>query len=195
MVPIIGKYDIHMPKAKVTHKQKLDVLANPRVEVGLTPKQEKFAMIYATEEVTQTEAALRAGYAESNAHAIASRMLNGRDYPQVLNRIRDIKNALPHKYEVTFESHVRKLAELRDSAMQNGNYAAAVSAEKARGSAAGLYIDRKEILMGKIDQMDRSQVMAEIKRIQQEFPQLAQATAPIEADYEELEVHPRAEET
>ena len=34
------------------------------------------------------------------------------------------------------------------------------------------YIDRKEILHGKIDQMDRQEVMDEIKRIQSEFPQL-----------------------
>ena len=43
-----------MAKAKVTHKNKLDIVANPRVETGLTPMQEKFATIYATEEVTQT---------------------------------------------------------------------------------------------------------------------------------------------
>ena len=37
-----------MAKAKVTHKKSLDIVANPRVEKGLTPMQEKFAMIYAT---------------------------------------------------------------------------------------------------------------------------------------------------
>ena len=158
-----------MAKAKVTHKNKLDIVANPRVETGLTPMQEKFATIYATEEVTQTEAALKAGYAESNAHAIASRMLNGRDYPQVLERVRQIKNELQHKFEVSFESHVRKLAQIRDEAMQNGNFAAAVSAEKSRGQAAGLYIDRKEIMMGKIDQMSREEVMKEIQKMQEEF--------------------------
>ena len=83
-----------MAKAKVTHKNKLDVIANPKVEVGLTPKQEKFAQIYATEEVTQTEAAIRAGYAKSNAHAIASHMLNGRSYPLVLERIFQIKKEI-----------------------------------------------------------------------------------------------------
>ncbi len=165
-----------MAKAKVTHKNKLDVIANPRVEVGLTPKQEKFAQIYATEEVTQTEAAIRAGYAKSNAHAIASHMLNGRSYPAVLERILQIKKELQDKYHVDFESHVRKLAQIRDEAMQNGNYASAVAAEKSRGQAAGLYIDRKEILMGKIDQMSKEEVMSEIKRIQAEFPQLIDAT-------------------
>jgi phage terminase small subunit len=150
-------------------------------------------MIYATEEVTQTEAALRAGYAESNAHSIASHMLNGRNYPQVLNRVYEIKKELQHKYEVTFESHVQKLAQLRDVAMQNGNYAAAVSAEKARGSAAGLYIDRKEILHGKIDQMSKEEVLTEIKRIQQDYPALVEATSPV-IEMDKLEVLPDGKE-
>ena len=178
-----------MAKAKVTHKNSLDIVANPRVEKGLTPMQEKFAMIYATEEVTQTEAAIRAGYAESNAHSIASHMLNGRSYPQVLDRVREIKKELQQKYEVTFESHVQKLAQLRDVALQNGNYAASVTAEKSRGQAAGLYIDRKEILHGKIDQMSKEEVVNEIKRIQQEFPALVEATSPV-IDMDNLEVLP-----
>jgi|TARA_R110000803_G_scaffold49162_2_gene102153 hypothetical protein len=182
-----------MAKAKVTHKKLLDIVANPKIDFGLTLMQEKFAKIYATEEVTQTEAALRAGYAESNAHAIASRMLNGRDYPLVLERIHLIKTELQTKYEVTFESHVRKLALIRDEAMKNGNYASAVAAEKSRGQAAGLYIDRKEILMGKIDQMDRGEVMAEIRRIQQEFPALAEATKGA-IDVESVEIHPSSKD-
>ena len=47
--------------------------------------------------------------------------------------------------------------------------------------------------MGKIDQMDRNEVMAEIRRIQQEFPQLVEATQPtIDANFQEIEVHPNA---
>lgn len=161
-----------MARAKVTHRPKLEVVANPRVSYGLTPKQEKFCKIYATQEVTQTEAAIEAGYAKSNAHAIASKMLNGRDFPQILDRIQQLKIELQQKYEVTFESHVRKLSQIRDESLANQNYASAVAAEKARGQVAGLYIDRKEILHGKIDQMDRQEVMDEIKRIQAEFPQL-----------------------
>ena len=161
-----------MARAKVTRRPKLEVVANPRVSYGLTPKQEMFCKIYATQEVTQTEAAIQAGYAKSNAHAIASKMLNGRDFPQILDRIQQLKIELQQKYEVTFESHVRKLSQIRDESLANQNYASAVAAEKARGQVAGLYIDRKEILHGKIDQMDRQEVMDEIKRIQAEFPQL-----------------------
>ena len=166
-----------MAKAKETHRKKLEVVANPKIDYGLTPKQEKFCKIYATQEVTQTEAAIEAGYAKSNAHAIASKMLNGRDFPQILDRIHQLKIELQQKYEVTFESHVRKLSQIRDDAMANQNYASAVAAEKARGQAAGLYIDRKEILHGRIDQMNRDEVMDEIKRIQEEFPQLIEHSA------------------
>jgi hypothetical protein len=67
---------------------------------------------------------------------------------------------------------VRKLAEIRDIALQNGAYAAAVSAEKHRGQAAGLYIDRKEILHGQLDQMSREDVMKEIAKLTEEFPAL-----------------------
>ena len=130
-----------MALAKATHKPTIDVVANPRTEKNITPKQEEFARLYVCEDISQTEAAVRAGYSVKSAHAIASQLL--------------------------------KLAEIRDAAMTGGNFAAAVAAEKSRGQAAGLYIDRKEILHGKIDQMDREQVMKEIQKLQKEFPALA----------------------
>ena len=111
-----------------------------------------------------------------SAHAFASQLLNGQRYPHVVERIRELKQELARKYEVSFEGHVKKLAEIRDAAMTGGNFAAAVAAEKSRGQAAGIYIDRKEILHGKIDQMNRDEVMREIKRIQEEFPALAVVT-------------------
>ena len=83
---------------------------------------------------------------------------------------------LGRKYEVTYVKHVSKLAQLRDEAMQNGAYAAAINAEKARGQAGGLYIDRKEILHGKIDQMSREEVMRAIAEMQKEFPVLKDIT-------------------
>ena len=103
----------------------------------------------------------------------SAKLLNGQRYPHVVARIGELKSELAKKYEVTFEGHVKKLAEIRDAAMTGGNFAAAVAAEKSRGQAAGLYIDRKEILHGKIDQMDKEQVMKEIQKLQKEFPALA----------------------
>ena len=166
-----------MARAKSTHKPKLEVLVNPKTK-GLTEKQERFCRIYATEDVTRTEAALQAGFGPGTASWAASRFLNGRDYPHVLARVGEIKEELARKYEVTFDGHIRQLARIRDLALDKGNYTAAHAAEKSRGQAAGLYISRSEILVGKIDQMSRDEVLAEIVKLQSQFPILLEHTAP-----------------
>jgi phage terminase small subunit len=166
-----------MASAKATHKPKMEILVNPKTK-GLTEKQEKFCRIYATEDVTRTEAARQAGYTETTAPIAGSRFLNGRDYPHILVRIAEIKEELSRKYEVTFDSHIRQLARIRDMALEKGNYTAAVAAEKSRGQAGGLYISRSEILVGKIDQMSREDVIAEISKLQAQFPVLMQSTSP-----------------
>ena len=168
-----------MAAPKGTHKPKLDVLVNPKTK-GLTEKQEKFCRIYATEDVTRTEAARLAGFSEASAPVVGSKFLNGRDYPHVLARVAEIKEELSKKYEVTFDNHVRQLARIREAAMEKGNYPAAVSAEKARGQVANLYVSRQEILVGKIDQMSREEVLAEIAKLQREFPVLTQTTPTID---------------
>jgi phage terminase small subunit len=159
---------------KRTHKVKVntsDPAAIPTLDYGITDMQEKFCQIYATQNVTQTEAAKLAGY--SDAAVVASRFLNGRDYPKVIERIREIKAELAKKYEVTYDSHITELAKIRDIALQNGQTAAAVAAEKQRGMAAGLYISRSEILVGRIDQMSKDEVLREIAKLTEEFPALA----------------------
>ena len=167
-----------MARAKQTNKPKLDIVVNPKKEKGLTEKQEKFCRIYATEDVTRTEAAKLAGYSDTTAPIAGSRFLNGRDYPHILARIGEIKEELSRKYEVSFDGHVRQLAKIRDMALEKGNYTAAVAAEKSRGQVAGLYISRSEILVGKIDQMSREEVLAEIAKLQTQFPILINQTAP-----------------
>lgn len=168
-----------MPRGKRTHKiatHSLRVIADSKRELGLTERQEKFARIYATQDVTQTEAARQAGYKDpSNA---ASHFMSGKRFPLVLKRVQEIKEELAQKYEVTFENHVMRMAQIRDLALTGKNFTAAVAAEKARGQAAGLYITRSEILVGKIDQMSREEVLSEIRRLQAEFPVLANTTMP-----------------
>jgi phage terminase small subunit len=165
-------------KAKATHKPKLDIVVDPKREKGLTEKQEKFCRIYATEDVTRTEAARQAGYSDKAAPVVGSKFLNGRDFPHIIARIAELKEELSKKYEVTFDGHIRQLARIRDMALDKGNYTAAVAAEKSRGQAAGIYISRHEVMVGKIDQMSREEVLAEIQKLQAQFPLLAAETAP-----------------
>lgn len=167
---------------KVNKKAAMDLIAtpvNPKREIGLTERQEQFARLYATGTVTQTEAARQAGYANPRQFAV-DLMQN----ESILERIRELKEELSIKFEVTFENHVKKLSEIRDAALDKGNFTAAVAAEKARGQAAGLYVSRQEIMVGKIDQMSREEVIAEIERMKKEYPMLANLTGSPVIDVE-----------
>lgn len=157
-------------------KHKLAVVVDPLAEKGVSPLQEKFCRIYATDDCTQTEAARRAGYSEDHASGTACHLMKR---PEILARIQEIKEELADVYAVTFEGHVRKLAQIRDMAMEAGQFAPAIQAERSRGQVAGFYIDRKEILMGKIDQMSRDEVMKEILRLQSEYPHLTGVASPM----------------
>lgn len=159
-----------MVAPKKTHRAYEKTVAIPRLEIGLTAMQERFCQLYATrDDLTQTDCAREAGYAHASAAVAASDLVR---QPRIQERVRDLKQALGKKYEVTFENHVRKMAEIRDQAIGAGAWAAAVTAEKHRGQAAGLYIDRKEILHGRIDQMSREDVLKEIANLTKEFPML-----------------------
>jgi len=57
------------------------------------------------------------------------------------------------------------LARLREKALGEKSYSAAVNAERLRGQAAGLYVDRKEIRTGSIDSMSREEVLTKLKEI------------------------------
>jgi phage terminase small subunit len=139
----------------------------PEEMLTLTEKQRKFCEIYVSrDDLTIRQCSKEAGY---NANMGADLV----KHPAASAYIKKLRNELNAKYEVTFENHVRKLAEIRDIALQNGAYAAAVTAEKHRGQVAGLYIDRKEILHGRLDQMSREDVLKEIEKLKQEFPGLS----------------------
>ena len=49
--------------------------------------------------------------------------------------------------------------------MAEKSYSAAVNAERLRGQAAGLYIDRKEIRTGSIDSMSREEVLKALREV------------------------------
>jgi phage terminase small subunit len=167
-------------RAKIKHGQKLEKPPKTRLtklESGLTEMQEAFCRHFVYDFLTQTEAAVKAGY--QDAAVVASRFMNGRDYPKVVERIREMEKDLASQHAVTYESHITQLARIRDLAIAAGSYAPAATAEKQRGMAAGLYITRSEILVGRIDQMSREDVVKEIQKLQAEFPALREAMLPM----------------
>ncbi len=134
---------------------------------GLTDKQRIFVKIYTENEgrLTPTECARQAGYAEDRANTTASELLNGKRFPKVVEAVIARRAEIQKTHEVKLDKHVQELARLREKSLAEKSYSAAVNAERLRGQAAGLYIDRKEIRTGSIDSMSRDEVLAKLKEI------------------------------
>ena len=138
----------------------------------LTRRQEKFVKELVSNDglITMREAAIRAGYPAGSAHARAHELTNYNICPHVVNEIARYRDELDEMYAVGYKKHVRDLQKIRDVALANGAYSAAVQAEYRRGQAQGdIYVSKSEIRTGSIDQMSREDVERELDRIRQSF--------------------------
>jgi len=137
----------------------------------LTPKQIKFATLIVTkgDRMTAAECAKEAGYSEKAAKQQASNLQNPKMFPLGVGEIDKLRKEWQEKYKVSYARHIKRLDDLSRGAEDSGNWAAAVAAEKSRGQAAGLYIDRKEILTGSIDQLSKVEVEEKLKEIEKQF--------------------------
>lgn len=154
----------------------------------VTPQQWLFIKSLCDEDgkVTLRQAAINAGYAKEKAHIIANQLTSPKHYPQVVRAIQDYRYEQAEKYGTNFERHMRDLQVIRDKALEAGNYGAAVSAEFRRGQALGsIYIDKKMVLTGSIDQMSKEQVTAKLQELQ-----ALHGSAPALGAPEEIDVTP-----
>jgi|TARA_R110002051_G_scaffold322205_1_gene412064 CRISPR/Cas system-associated exonuclease Cas4 (RecB family) len=134
----------------------------------LTRKQQLFVreLVSKDGQITLREAAINAGYAPTSAHTRAYELTHPDISPHVVFEINRYRAELDAKYGVTYGRHVRDLQNIRDNALDNGAYSAAVQAEYRRGQAQGdIYINKSEIRHGSIDQMSKEEVMEAIKEI------------------------------
>ncbi len=136
----------------------------------LTEQQKKFCelLVYNEGRKTPTECALEAGYAEGSAHVRASELRNPNKFPLVVKHIGELRSEVQKKYEVTFEKHITELGRIRQEALAKGAFSAATNAEVARGKAAGLYIEQKISLTGKIEDLSIEELESKMKRIYEE---------------------------
>ena len=68
--------------------------------------------------MTQSEAALAAGYSPKRARQEGSELCNPRLSPLVVKYIGELKEERLRKHEVTYEGHVAELARLREAALK-----------------------------------------------------------------------------
>jgi len=146
----------------------------------LTEMQQRFAefLVFGGPDgpMTKTEAALAAGYSPKRARQEGSELTNPKLSPLVVKHIGELKEERLRKHEVTYEGHVAELARLREAALKKGSFSSAVNAEANRGKAAGLYIDRKIIKTGKLEDMSEQELEAKMKQILDDYGSLINVT-------------------
>ena len=142
--------------------------------------QQRFAefLVYGGPEgpVTKTEAAVLAGYSKNRAPQEGSELTNPRQNPLVVKYIGELKEERHKKYEVNYSNHVAELGRIKDAALKKGAWSAAVNAETNRGKAAGLYIDRKIIKTGKLEDLTEQELEAKMKQILDDYSQIIDVT-------------------
>ena len=146
----------------------------PRLTVKsrLTRKQELFVkeLVSKDGQITMREAAINAGFAANSAHTRAYELTNPNIYPNVCARIRAYRDELDAKYGVDYKRHLRDLQVIRDAALDDGAYSAAVQAEYRRGQAEGnIYVNKSEVSHGSIDSMSKEDVMKALKEIKDSY--------------------------
>jgi len=97
-------------------------------------------------------------------------MTNPEICPHVCRAIQAYRDELDEKYGITFKRHLRDLQRIRDLALENGAYSAAVQAEYRRGQANGnIYINKSEIRHGTIDSMSKEEVLKALDEIKNSY--------------------------
>jgi len=142
----------------------------------LTEMQRRFAeyLIFGGPEgpLNKSEAAKLAGYSEKRCRQEGSELTNPRLSPLVVKYIGELREEKMLKYGVTYESHVSELSRIKDAALRKNSFSAAVNAETNRGKAGGLYIDRKIIKHGKLEDLTEDQLIMKMAQIQEDYASL-----------------------
>ena len=128
--------------------------------------------------MTKREAAIAAGYSKDRAMREGSELTNPKYSPLVVKHIGELKEERLKKHEVTYDNHVAQLGKIREGALRKGAWSAAVNAETNRGKAAGLYIDRKIIKTGKLEDLSEQELEAKMKQILDDYAQIIDVTPP-----------------
>ena len=146
----------------------------------LTEMQQRFAefLVFGGPDgpVTQGEAAKLAGYKPERAMVEGSELTNPRLSPLVVQYIGKLHDERLQKHEVNYSKHIAELDRIKQAALKKGSFSSAVNAEVSRGKAAGLYIDRKIIKTGKLEDMSEQELEAKMKQILDDYAPLLNVT-------------------
>ena len=113
--------------------------------MALTPKQEAFAQAIVTG-INQSDAyraayKVRPGTKSESVNVAASKLMAD---AKVAQRVAELRATVAKKAQITLESHLDDLMRLRNMAVKEKQYSAAINAEIARGKASGVHIEKSE---------------------------------------------------
>jgi len=149
----------------------------------LTEMQKRFAeyLVFGGPEgpLNKSEAAKLAGYSEKRCRQEGTELTNPKLSPLVVKYLDELKIERMLKYGVTYESHITELARIKELALKKNSFSAAVNAETNRGKAGGLYIDRKIIKHGKLEDMTEEQLEMKMAQIEEDYASLLNDDAEV----------------
>ena len=146
----------------------------------LTEMQRKFAetLVFGVKEgkpVTKTEAARIAGFSENRLGQEGYELTNPKYHPLVVEYIGRLREEKIQKYMVTFDGHLAELDRIKERALKKNSFSTAGNMEIARGKAAGLYIDRKIIKTGKLEDLSEKELENKMKQILEDYAPILNA--------------------
>tara|TARA_R100001510_G_scaffold56102_1_gene61052 strand:+ start:268 stop:897 length:630 start_codon:yes stop_codon:yes gene_type:complete len=157
-------------------KRKIDRIAE-EIESNhnrkLTNRQKEFARHYVDGTHSNAECARLAGYSDTNGIAKnkAYSLLNGSEFPHVLEYIEELREEREKKYGVTLIGQLKRFRELSMKAEEENQFSAAVNAEKIRSSLGGLTIDRRETNhYHAIENMSRDEIEKRLGELRKSHP-------------------------
>tara|TARA_R110002012_G_C11532828_1_gene600670 strand:+ start:163 stop:675 length:513 start_codon:yes stop_codon:yes gene_type:complete len=146
----------------------------------LTNRQKEFSRLYVEGIYSNAECARKSGFAEKSANSIASHLLSGKKFPQVLEYIQELQQEREKRYGVTVIGQLKRLSELSKGAEEAGQFSASINAEKIRSALGGLTIDRRENIHT-LDDLSKEEILSRLENIKKQYPQ-----AFIEGEFEEV---------
>jgi len=130
----------------------------------LTPAHKKFCQLY-VQGASGAEAARKAGFTKHKFGAKVQGSALLRKNPLIANHIIELIQIERERAAVSMDSHLTELSHLRDEAKITGQISAAISAEVSRGRAAGLYIEKKEVTVSKVESMSDEELASKLKQL------------------------------
>tara|TARA_R100000734_G_C3306915_1_gene97424 strand:+ start:413 stop:1018 length:606 start_codon:yes stop_codon:yes gene_type:complete len=155
-----------MSKADTKFEPVLHTAENPQIEYfnldkKLNRRQQVFVWtIVNNPQMSYVEAAARSGY--KDARQSAYKLMKN---DNVLSEYKYLMSEVRKKYELNHDRAVKDLYDIRDKALEDGSYNAAISAQNSLLKVGGLVVDRKEVRFGKIDMMSREEIESRLKEL------------------------------